>query len=70
MMQFDAVPMEEVVETLNRHTERPLIIANDSIRGLSISGRFRVGDTEGFQFLLRERFGVTVEAEQNRIVLR
>ena len=70
MMKFDAVPLGEVIEDVNRHADKPLVIANESIRALTVSGRFRVGDTEGVQFLLKERFGVAIDVEAERVLLR
>lgn len=70
MIKFDSIALSEVIEDVNRYTDKPMVIANDSLRGLPISGRFRVGDTESVRFLLRERFDVQSYVEQDRIVLR
>jgi transmembrane sensor len=70
MIKFDSVALEDVIEDVNRYTDKPLVIANDSLRRLPISGRFRVGDTESVRFLLRERFDVESSVEGERIVLR
>jgi transmembrane sensor len=70
MIRFDAVPLEDVIADVNRYTEKPLVIADDRLRRLPISGRFRVGDTEAVVFLLRERFEVRSEEEVGRVVLR
>ncbi len=70
MIKFDAVALEDVIEDVNRYTDKPLVIANEALRELPISGRFRVGDTESVRFLLRERFDVESTVETDRIVLR
>ena len=70
MIKFDSIALEDVIEDVNRYTDKPLVIANDSLRRLPISGRFRVGDTESVRFLLRERFDVQSSVEGERIVLR
>lgn len=70
MIKFDSIALSEVIEDVNRYTDKPMVIANDSLRALPISGRFRVGDTESVRFLLRERFDVQSYVEQDRIVLR
>lgn len=70
MIKFDAVPLEDVIEDVNRYADKPLVIANESLRRLPISGRFRVGDTESVQFMLRERINVEIIRESDRIVLR
>jgi transmembrane sensor len=70
MIKFDSVALSEVIEDVNRYADKPLVIANDALRALPISGRFRVGDTESVRFLLRERFEVESSEEAERIVLR
>lgn len=70
MIRFDTVALADVIEDVNRYADKPLVIVNDSLRGVPISGRFRVGDTESVRYLLRERFGVESSEERERIVLR
>jgi len=70
MIKFDAVALEDVIEDVNRYTDKPLVIKSESLRSLPISGRFRVGDTDSVRFLLRERFDVESTVEADRIVLR
>lgn len=70
MIKFDSVALSDVIEDVNRYADKPLVIANEALRALPISGRFRVGDTESVRYLLRERFAVESSEEKERIVLR
>lgn len=70
MIRFEDAPLPDVLEDVNRYTDKPLVIANDALRSLKISGRFRVGDADAVRFLLRERFDVQSDVERDQITLR
>ena len=73
-LDFDAMPLAEVVARFNRHVEdqrRPRLVLADSAAGtIRISGRFRAENIEGFVELLGASFGVSCEKRGGEILLR
>jgi transmembrane sensor len=59
VVRFEGTTLEQMVVEMNRYVAKPLVLEDESLRSLEVSGRFRVGDTPGFLYALRERFGVT-----------
>ena len=45
---FDATPLHEAVEEMNRYSTTPLVIESQSLSELAISGRFRAGSSMEF----------------------
>lgn len=66
---FDNATVEEVIAEVNRYVRTPFVITDDRIRGIQLSGSFKVGDVESVRFALKD-FGVESLAEDSRIVLR
>lgn len=44
---FEATPLEEVVEELNRYRTAPVRLGDPALAGLRVSGRFSIGDSDG-----------------------
>ncbi len=45
---FEAEPLSEVVEEMNRYSIRKIVIADPKVAATPVSGNFRPGDVEGF----------------------
>lgn len=60
---FNGTPLPEAVAEMNRYTERPMSIADARLDGRSVSGVFRIGDTESFINTLTALYGVTIVRE-------
>lgn len=69
-LDFDAATLEEAVAEINRYAAKPLFIEDERLRGVRLSGRFRLGDVEAVGFALRERFGIEAIETGDRIALR
>jgi len=48
LLIFDGAPLKEIVEEFNRYNRRKLEIFDPSIAGVSLGGRYRPRDVEGF----------------------
>ena len=70
MIRFEAATLEQMVGEMNRYVAKPLVIEDEPLRALEVSGRFRVGDTQGLLFALRERFAIEAVEDHDRIQLR
>ncbi len=68
-IDFDSVTLEEALIEVNRYASKPLVIEDDRLRTLRLSGRFRVGDVDALEFTLRERFGIVAVEQADRITL-
>jgi transmembrane sensor len=60
---FSGTPLPEAVAEMNRYTERPMSITDARLDGRSVSGVFRIGDTESFINTLTALYGVTIVRE-------
>ncbi len=70
VIRFEAATLEQMVDEMNRYVAKPLVIEDESLRALEVSGRFRVGDTQGLLFALRERFAIEAVEDRDSIQLR
>lgn len=60
---FNETPLPEAVAEMNRYTERPMSITDARLDGRSVSGVFRIGDTDSFINTLTALYGVTIVRE-------
>ena len=67
---FDNVPLQEVAQTIEDLYGRPVIIENDSIRQLRLSGTLPNNDMNTLLGLLREIFGIQATEDSQGIRLR
>ena len=58
---FDGVTLEQVIKDVSRYSQLDFVIADGTIRGLKISGRFRTGDTAELLSVLEASFGIRVD---------
>ncbi|HEY0630349.1 MAG TPA: FecR domain-containing protein [Sphingomicrobium sp.] len=61
MLEFEAAPLAEAVEAANRYSRAQILVADDSVGGLKITGAFRVGDAAGLANSLADMFALKVE---------
>lgn len=59
-LEFDAVPLAELLEEFSRYTPGPLQVANAKTGAIRVSGVFRIGDTSALAKTLQAAFGLVV----------
>lgn len=69
MVQFDDVPLAEVLREVNRYTSKAFVIDDPELEHIRLSGRFRVGDMESVRFALANRFDIDVTEDSREIRL-
>lgn len=60
LLMFESTPLREVVHEFNRHNLKPLVIENESLQSLEISGVFPATGVKSVLSFLQRRFGVDV----------
>ena len=70
LLEFDMRPLSEVVAEFNRYNQRQLVIADEALANRVFGGSFRADNYEALVELLEDRFGVTAERSDEKIVLR
>lgn len=68
-LEFDSVPLSEVVREFNRYNRQQLVIGEASLAARHFSGTFRSDGVESFVRLLEADFGVTATRSDREIVL-
>jgi transmembrane sensor len=68
-LEFSDTSLPEALEEFNRYSTAHVVIGAPELNTVRVSGVFRIGDTEGFLFSLREALGVQTLATQEEIVL-
>jgi transmembrane sensor len=68
-LEFSDTPLPEALEEFNRYSTAHVVIGAEDLNTVRVSGVFRIGDTEGFLFSLREALGVQTLATPEEIVL-
>ena len=68
-LEFDAVPLAEVVREFNRYNLQQLVIADASLAAKRFSGTFRADSYDSLVRLLETDFAVTVSRNDREIVL-
>lgn len=69
-LEFDAVPLAEVVHEFNRYNRQQLVIADSTLAAKRFSGNFRADSYESLVRLLETDFAVTALRTDREIVLR
>lgn len=59
-LEFDAVPLAELLEEFSRYTAVPLHAADEEIGAMRVSGVFHIGDVAALSRTLRAAFGLVV----------
>lgn len=65
---FEGVPLAKAIEELNRYTDTRLVIADPSIEGMRVGGRFRTGDVDGFVAALTQAFPVVTQRGADNLI--
>jgi transmembrane sensor len=68
-MLFDDEPLSSVVERVNRYADKPIVLADDSIRELRISGVFDTNDIPGFITTITHYLPLSATTRQNSVAL-
>ena len=68
-MDFDNQRLIDALAEHNRYTNKKIVLGDDHLKDLRISGTLRIGDTSGFLFLLKESLGLTVVERDEVFVL-
>jgi transmembrane sensor len=69
-LEFNGLPLREVVTEFNRYNSRQLVIDDDATGAIVVGGTFRADNVEAFVRLLDVGFGVSATARGDEIVLR
>ncbi|MBL8268166.1 FecR family protein [Steroidobacter sp.] len=69
MIQFEDVPLNAVLQEVNRYTPKSFVISDPALQDIRLTGRFRVGDMDSVKFALANRFdiGMTEDAREIRL---
>lgn len=70
VIELDRTPLDEAVEEVNRYAAIPIVIQDQRLATIKVSGGMKVGDTEAFLYAISDRFEVTVDRRADRIILR
>jgi transmembrane sensor len=68
-LEFSDTPLADAVEEFNRYTVTRIVIGTPALAAVRISGVFRIGDTDGFLYSLREVLGVEAHESAREMVL-
>ncbi len=60
LLLFEATPLAEVVDELNRYRAAPVRLGDPALAGLRVSGRFSIGDSDGLLRTLEAVLPLTV----------
>lgn len=66
---FDQQPLGEVADAFNRYSDTPIVIANERVRGILISGVFDAYDTASFVAFLSRLNDVNVDQRPDQILV-
>ncbi len=69
-LAFEAAPLRDVVEDVNRYTQKPIVIADEQTGDLMITGTVTNTDVAGWVASLVSTLGIRAEVLPDRIVLR
>ncbi len=69
-LDFDATPLSEIVEEINRYNHHKLTIADARLNDQRFGGSFPAGDYETFVRMLEANFGVVAERKGSETTLR
>jgi transmembrane sensor len=69
LLTFDSAPLSEVVQEFNRHNMKPLVIADERLLELRISGIFPATGAQRLTSFLQQRFGIAVQEREDAIRL-
>jgi transmembrane sensor len=68
-LEADAMPLGFVVARLNRYTDNKIVLADDKLAAVTLSGRFRLDNPAGTLKQIAALLDVRVTAQDHRILL-
>lgn len=68
-LEFDDVPLAELLEEFSRYTAIPLQPANADVGALRVSGVFHIGDVAALSTTLNGAFGLVVRNSGNAALI-
>jgi transmembrane sensor len=69
MLTFDQTSLADAAVEFNRYNRKPLIVDDPEAAAIRIGGSFPASDPEAFTRLLRDAYGLHVEAKADAIVI-
>ena len=69
LLRFQGTPLSEVLERVNRHTRRKLVLTDGSLAGMPIYAILKVGDIDAIRAIVRERSGADPAAADRAIAI-
>jgi transmembrane sensor len=69
LLVFDSAPLSEVIDEFNRHNLKPMVLQDESLKTLRISGVFPAAGTERIALFLQDRFAVSIRNTDDAIYL-
>jgi len=66
---FDATPLPEAVEQVNRYSDRPLRLSGSGLQSVKVSGAFSTQDVSVFLRSLEQGFGLHVEQGTDAVLI-
>jgi transmembrane sensor len=69
-VMLDDTPLNDAVAEMNRYNKSPLVIDENSIATLRVSGIYHTGDSEGFAQTVAQLYGLQVTQDGGQIHLR
>lgn len=69
MIVFNGEPLEQVVLEVGRYSTLNIVIADERLKRIPVSGYFKVGDLDGLMAVLRTGFDIEASARDEAIVL-
>jgi transmembrane sensor len=69
-LAFEAEPLRDVVQDVNRYADKPIVIADERIGNLQVTGTVAEANIMGWVGSLEAAFGIHADIQSDRIVLR
>jgi transmembrane sensor len=69
IVEFDNEPLQAVIEEMRRYTHVSIHVADSSLSGLRVTGRFETGNVTDFLTQLTEKYSVVVDNRQDNWIL-
>ncbi len=68
-LAFSDTPLPQAIREFNRYSTTHLTIGSPELDSIRVSGVFRIGDSEGFLYSLREALAIQTQVSGNEIIL-
>jgi len=68
-LEFSDMPLPAAIEEFNRYSSTRVVIGTAELQSVHVSGVFRIGDTDGFVFSLKEALGMKTLDSPGQVTL-